>query len=181
MATYLKRSSLAAAIIVAIIGASAASEPPRFTDAIDPFSYCADIRTTDSPAGGTGPSPVPRALEPYLPAALGLPTGAAIAAGSAYWRCMDRMVYVCVTGANLVCDRKADRATTNAGADSFCRDNPEAAAVPAYATGHDSVYTWHCRAGRSLHGEPSVALDRRGFRIDIWHKISRAQGTAERP
>jgi hypothetical protein len=85
---------------------------------------------------------------------------------------MDKSVYVCAVGANLVCDRKADSAPTNVGADNYCRDNPDAAQVPAYATGHNTVFAWNCRAGRALRGQPTGKLDRRGFRIDIWHKLS---------
>jgi hypothetical protein len=175
MTLYMKRRGfLTAPIIIALISVRAFSaEPPKaFSGTLDPFSYCASVGTMDSPAGGTGPSPVPPALEPYLPAALGMPAGATITVGSTFWRCMDKSVYVCAVGANLVCDRKADSAPTNVGADNYCRDNPDAAQVPAYATGHNTVFAWNCRAGRALRGQPTGKLDRRGFRIDIWHKLS---------
>ena len=176
-------SFLAGATVFAIVAASAmASEPPRtFTASADPFGYCITVGTVDNPAGGDGPAPIPSSLDPYLPAALGLADDARIAPRSAYWRCMDGAVYVCVTGANLVCDRKADRAMTNAGADTYCRDNPDAATVPAYAVGHGSLFEWHCRAGHAWHGPPTGKLDRRGFRIDIWHKVARTRAATEQP
>jgi hypothetical protein len=175
---YMKRRGLLTApIIIAMLSVRVfAAEPPKaFNGTIDPFSYCASVGTTDSPAGGTGPSPVPPALQPYLSAALGMPAGATITARSTFWRCMDKSVYVCAVGANLVCDHKADSSPTNAGAENYCRDNPDAAQVPAYATGHDTVFTWHCREGRALRGQLTDKLDRRGFRIDIWHKVSPAR------
>ncbi len=115
MTLYMKRRRLLTApIIIAMISAPVlAVEPPKaFDGTLEPFSYCASVGTTDSPAGGTRPSPVPPALEPYLPAALGMPAGATVIAGSTFWRCMDKSVYVCAVGANLVCDRKADSAGT---------------------------------------------------------------------
>jgi hypothetical protein len=169
-----RNGTVIGSIILAVICLSAiAAEPPAFTGKISPFAYCASVGTTDGPAGTTGPSPAPPALEPYLHDALGTPADAKLAPGSVYWRCMDGAVYVCATGANLVCDRTADRATTNPGADSYCKDNPDAAVVPAYAAGHDSIYEWHCAAGRARYGPPVAKLDRRGFRIEIWHKVLR--------
>jgi hypothetical protein len=158
---------------LAVAPAAFASQPPSaFTGSDDPFTYCARVGTTDSPAAGTGPSPAPASLEPFLPAALGTPPDANFPPGSVYWRCMDRWVYVCAVGANLVCDRKPDRAKTNPGAESYCRDHPDAAEVPAYAAGHNSAYDWHCVAGRSSRGKLAGKLDHRGFSKNIWHKVS---------
>jgi hypothetical protein len=169
-----RNCSVIGSIILTIICLSAvAAEPPAFNGKISPFAYCASVGTADGPAGTAGPSPAPPALEPYLHGALGMPADAKLPPGSVYWRCMDGAVYVCATGANLVCDHTADRATTNPGADSYCKDNPGAAVVPAYATGHDSIYEWHCAAWRARYGPPVAKLDRRGFRIEIWHKVLR--------
>jgi hypothetical protein len=177
-----RNGTVIGSMILAVICLSVvAAEPPAFTGKISPFAYCASVGTTDSPAGTTGPSPIPPALEPYLHDSLGTPTDAELAPGSVYWRCMDGAVYVCATGANLVCDRTADRATTNPGADSYCKDNPDAAVVPAYAAGHDSTYVWHCAAARARYGPPVAKLDRRGFRIEIWHKILRPRAVMTPP
>jgi len=92
--------------------------------------------------------------------------------GSIFWRCMDGAVYVCAVGANLVCDGKADRAKNNAGAGNFCRDNPDAKVVPAYATGHATIYEWHCAGGRASRGRQLGRIDRRGYPSDIWHKVT---------
>jgi hypothetical protein len=76
--------------------------------------------------------------------ALGLPDGRDFRPESYYWRCMNRMVFVCAIGANIPCGAKADLAKRNLGADKYCQDNPEATFVPAYATGHETLFAWSC-------------------------------------
>src|ERR1700678_1678744 len=133
-----RNGTVIGSIILAIVCLSAAAaEPPAFAGKISPFAYCASVGTMDGPAGTAGPSPAPPALEPYLHDALGAPADAKLAPGSVYWRCMDGAVYVCATGANLVCDRTADRATTNRAGDSYCKNNPDGPVDAAYAAGHD--------------------------------------------
>jgi hypothetical protein len=104
----------------------------------DPFAYCSHIGSIDKPAGGA--SPIRIALKPYLGRALGPPADVELTRKSYYWRCMDGRVYVCAIGAYIPCGAKADRAKRNLGADKYCQENREAAFVPAYATGHHSIY-----------------------------------------
>jgi hypothetical protein len=78
-----------------------------------------------------------------------------------------------VVGANLPCQRKANRSKRNAGADNFCRDNRDTASVPAYASGHDTIFDWSCAAGLAVRGRAVAKLDRRGYRIDIWYRVTR--------
>jgi hypothetical protein len=145
---------------------------PEFAAAIsDPFTYCSRIGNMDEPLGGA--SPIPAALVPYLGAALGLSARTPPSADGYYWRCMDGAVYVCVVGANLPCQQKANRSKRNAGADSFCRDHRDAASVPAYASGHDTIFDWSCAAGLAVRGAATAKLDSRGYRIDIWHRVTR--------
>jgi hypothetical protein len=173
------RSPLAIACMtcVALIcaGTAAASDIGRSTAVLsaisDPFGYCAGIGSIDKPAGGA--SPVPAALKPYLRRTLGLPTDSPFMPHGYYWRCMDGAVYVCVVGANIPCDVKADRARHNPGAENFCRDNPQATYVPAYATGHDTIFEWGCLAGSATRGKQIVTLDHRGYRSDIWRRVLR--------
>lgn len=86
---------------------------------------------------------------------------------------MNGKVYVRALGANIPCDSKADRSKTNRGAANYCRQNPNAAEVPAYATGHRTVYRWKCIEGQAEHGPTVSATDRRGFRTDIWHVVAK--------
>ncbi len=141
----------------------------------DPFTYCERMGTDDrlTGAGSASSETAVKILEPYLRAALQLPAGAPLAPGSVYWRCMQGKVYVCAVGANQPCGSKADRAKRNPGAETYCRENPAATDVPAFATGHETIYSWRCAAGKALRGAPIAKLDRRGFRSDIWHVVTK--------
>ena len=146
---------------------AAAPKPAAGPD--QPLAFCARVGTLDIPPGGG--SPVPRALEPYVRTALRLSADSVFAPESYYWRCMNRAVFVCAIGANLPCASKADRSKRNAGAEQYCRDNRDASSVPAYATGHETIYDWRCVAGSAVRGKRTVRLDRQGYRTDIWHRI----------
>jgi hypothetical protein len=137
----------------------------------DPFAYCSAVGDIDAPLAGA--SPIPAALIPYLMSGLRLPPGSEIAPERYYWRCMSGAVYVCATGANIPCDAKADRAKYSVGAQNYCRENRNAAFVPAYATGHATVYEWTCSAGTAVRGKSAARVDRRGYRADFWHRVSR--------
>ncbi len=145
-----------------------AAEPRAIAD---PFAYCAKVRTDDRlglPAGEQAAV----LLEPYARHALGVSPDAPLAASSIFWRCLDAKVYVCVVGANLPCGSRTNPAKQNRGAESFCKEHPDAPDVPAYAVGHDSLYAWRCTAGRAVRGQPVATIDRRGFRTDIWHELA---------
>ena len=136
-----------------------------------PFSFCAHVDSDDRMGESDGAGIA--ALAPYLHKALHLPTDALLAPNEIVWRCMDSRVYVCARGANIPCDSKADRSKFNRGAANYCRENPNTAEVPAYATGHNTVYLWKCVAGQAKRSKTVSATDRRGFRTDFWHLIER--------
>lgn len=136
----------------------------------DPFAYCAAIRNIDTPPGGA--SPIPAALQPYIASALRLPPDSTIASAGYYWRCMGGSVYVCAMGANIPCDAKADLAKRNLGAEQYCRENRDVPVVPAYATGHATIYSWSCTAGKAILGRRAAKVDRRGFRVDFWYRVN---------
>ena len=138
-----------------------------------PFAYCTRVGTDDRLGGSQGAAngATLGTLEPYLHEALGLERDASIPPNEIFWRCMDGKVYVCARGANIPCDSKADRSKTNGGAANYCRENPNAAEVPAYATGHRTVYGWKCIERHAERGPTVSATDRRGFRTDFWHLL----------
>jgi hypothetical protein len=139
-----------------------------------PFAFCTRVVTDDRLGRSHGASGAAlEVLEPYLHDALGLPHDASLPPNEIFWRCMDGKVYVCARGANIPCDSKADRSKVNRGATTYCRGNPNAVEVPAYATGHRTVYRWKCAEGRAERGPIVSATDRRGFRTDIWHVVVR--------
>jgi hypothetical protein len=136
-----------------------------------PFRFCAHVGTDDRLGEPEGAGIA--ALAPYLPKAMHLPADAVLAPNEIVWRCMDGKVYACERGANIPCDSKADRSKFNRGAVNYCSENPNAADVPAYATGHNTVYLWKCVAGQAKRGKTVSATDRRGFRTDFWYRIER--------
>jgi hypothetical protein len=82
-------------------------------------------------------------------------------------RCVGGRLLACFTGANLPCSRM-NTERENQGAAAYCRSNPDAPFVPAFATGHDSVHNYRCVAGRaSIVGE-TFKLDSRGFAATLW-------------
>ncbi|HWZ64876.1 MAG TPA: hypothetical protein VNX02_17795 [Steroidobacteraceae bacterium] len=167
---------LSALSIIALEDTATATGNRGISRVEDPFAYCARVNTIDTPLGGA--SPIPPALAPFLRKTLGLSADAPLTPESSFWRCMDGAVYVCAIGANLRCDAKADRASRNAGADNYCRENPNATFVPAYATGHDTIYAWSCSAGGAVPGNRTIKVDRRGYRADIWHRVLPSQSGA---
>jgi hypothetical protein len=162
---------LTALSIVQLENTATATGKPGIGRVEDPFAYCARVITIDKPLGGA--SPVPFALAPLLRTTLGLSAEVPLAPQNYFWRCMDGAVYVCAIGANLRCDVKADRAEQNSGADNYCRENLNATFVPAFATGHNTIYEWSCSAGHAVRGKRTIKLDRRGYRSDIWYRVSR--------
>lgn len=88
----------------------------------------------------------------------------------AQYRCMNGKVMVCFVGANLPCT-KMNAKRENPGADVFCRENPDAGSVPAYAIGHDSIHTYRCRSGKAEVTETTRQLDQRGFAKDLWIEL----------
>lgn len=86
-------------------------------------------------------------------------------------RCMGGRLYACFTGANLPCARM-NAARDNSGAAQFCRSNPESEVVPMAATGHDTVFSYRCRAGRAVVTGQAVILDARGFATSLWTPLN---------
>jgi hypothetical protein len=173
MLKYLLIGAFVVAALGMRIGAAIAQGTPAApSNTGDAFAYCARIGTIDTPSGDFAPSVVPRSLGPRVRPALGLSADATLPPGGVYWRCMDHAVYVCAVGANIPCDAKADRAKRNPGAENFCRANPDATEVPAAATGHATIYDWRCSAGHAARGKQIFKLDRRGYSVDFWHRVS---------
>lgn len=109
------------------------------------------------------------AFQKRFPAAKGKPDGGSWETQAQY-RCMNGKVMVCFVGANLPC-AKMNTQRANPGADMFCRDNPEAQSVPAYAIGHDATHSYRCRSGKAEVTGTTRQLDRRGFARDLWVEL----------
>jgi hypothetical protein len=85
-------------------------------------------------------------------------------------RCMSGRLVACFVGANLPCE-KMNAARENPGAAEYCRGNPAADVVPAFATGHDTIYSYRCAAGRPIIAGQTFVLDSRGFAARLWAPI----------
>ncbi len=109
------------------------------------------------------------AFKTLFPQAKGAPDDSSLETQAQY-RCMNGKVMVCFVGANLPCT-KMNAKRENAGADSFCRDNPAAESVPAFATGHDTIYAYRCQAARAEVTATTRQLDQRGFARTLWVEL----------
>jgi hypothetical protein len=158
-------------LVILVLDDATAAGGTRSARIADPFAYCARLGTIDTPKGGA--SPVPSALIPFLRTTLGLSGEAPLTPQSYYWRCMDGAVYVCAIGANRPCASRADRTTHNTGADNYCRENLDTEFVPAYATGHNTVYEWSCAGGRAVPGKRAIKADGRGYPAEFWYRVLR--------
>ena len=110
-----------------------------------------------------------KAYADLFPAAHMPPDERVVQAGT-HIRCMDGRLLACFTGANLPCD-KMNTARVNEGAEAFCRTNPNALVVPAFATGHDTTYVYRCVAQQAEITGEAFSLDRRGFAAKLWTPI----------
>jgi hypothetical protein len=158
-----------AALLFVVDNGCLAAEPVKVVPS-DPFAYCSQVGSIDVPAGGS--SPIPLVLKSYVMKAFGVSPKLGFAPERYSWRCMHRAVYVCNTGANIPCDAKADLAKSNLGAENYCRENLGAGSVPAYATGHGSIYSWRCSAGRAVRGKQLFKVDVRGFQAEFWYRVA---------
>ena len=84
-------------------------------------------------------------------------------------RCANGSVLLCNAGANLPCG-KANTSQNLPGVIDWCRENPQASVVPAFAAGHDTIYTWRCDGGVPRAGGPVQPVDARGFFTRFWQK-----------
>ena len=95
---------------------------------------------------------------------------AAVVTNMTVFRCAAGQPMMCSVGANLPCG-KADKATSLPGVTQYCATNPQAAFVPAYVTGHDTLYQWHCAAGQAVPTSPAP-LDAQGYFAEYWKAAS---------
>lgn len=160
-----------AALPVAATGMNAA-RGPHYSNA---FAYCRAIGTIDKPDSRyTGPTPPPDVIA-GLKRAFHAPASATankVFTHGTYWRCMDKAVYACNVGANLPCNSPAntDSAPTR-GEKQYCAENHDAAFIPMYVTGHDTVYNWSCEGVKPVAGKQIVKVDSQGYLANIWYHV----------
>jgi hypothetical protein len=114
--------------------------------------------------------PIPPQLAPAVIAAFGVRMTPAYVVDTGVIRCADGHLLACLVGANLNCG-KADTRTTNPGASNWCRDHPSSDFVPAFATGHDTIYAWRCEGQRAVVERQVEHVDRQGFVAENWKQV----------
>jgi len=138
-----------------------------------PFAYCAAVGTVDTPDERYGGPEMPDSIVQAMIRQEIVSADAPLDfEESAVWRCMDSSVWVCHFGANLPCEEKADTSQVpNSGMEDYCRENPTAEIVPAFATGRATVFEWACRDGTPEVVSQIFDSDARGYIADFWYEL----------
>jgi len=149
--------NLTAAAVLLFSGASARAETPA--------AFCQRAGTDDTTR------PIPETLVPEVNAAFGTDMPPRIAMDTTVFRCADRRVLVCTVGANLPCGKADTSKNPNDGTIRWCADNPSAPSVPAFVTGHDTIYQWRCTSGTPQILHQALHADPRGFLAEFWKRL----------
>jgi len=156
-------------MLIALLGVWAGLAPVNVHAAdADMAARCVRIRNDDTirpydPALRTG---LLKAYARLFPGGRTLPAEAELKDG-AHIRCMNGRLLACFVGANLPCG-KMNASRDNQGADAYCRAKPDTDVVPAFATRHDTIYSYRCAAERPVIAGRTFALDARGFAVRLW-------------
>jgi len=140
----------------------------------DPFAYCAAVGTIDTPdAAYSGPEMPDSIIQAMIRQGIVSADAPLEFQQNAVWRCMDNSVWVCHFGANLPCEEKADTSQVpNSGMEDYCRENPTADIIPAFAAGRATVYEWACADGTPEVVRQVLNSDAQGFLSDFWYELT---------
>jgi hypothetical protein len=152
--------------LLAITAGSAAATPAQ-----DLHKLCRQVKNDDTirPYSHALHGGTVKAFKKLFPGAASVPRESELQTQASY-RCMGGKVLACFVGANLPC-AKMNAARDNPGADAFCKTNPDDDTVPAFATGHDTVYSYTCRDGKAVVAGQAWQLDKRGFAKTLWAEV----------
>jgi hypothetical protein len=131
----------------------------------EPAAVCARLGDDDTARR------IPASIVPAVNALFGTKMSPAQAVDTTVFRCAGGRVLVCTIGANLPCGPANTRRVPGPGAVAWCRDHPDAAFVPAFATGHDTIFAWACRNGAPRIAHQVHAVDAHGFITDYWKEL----------
>jgi hypothetical protein len=90
---------------------------------------------------------------------------------STYFRCADRHILVCTVGANLACG-KAETRRDLPGVKAWCVEHAGSQNVPAYVTGHATIYQWRCDGPWPVASPSALSVDQRGFISQNWKRVN---------
>jgi hypothetical protein len=151
-------------LVVGLAFAGLALLPVAPAHAETAAQFCARAGTDDTLR------PIPAELVPAVNALFRTTMPAQTAIDTTVFRCANGQVLVCTTGANLPCG-KADTERTSTGAGQWCREHPDAGSIPAFATGHATVFQWRCRAAAAEIVRQIYRVDARGFVAAYWKSL----------
>lgn len=115
--------------------------------------------------------PLPGPLVPQVEKLFGLQAAdAAWVERTTVIRCMGGRIWACNYGANLPCGKAATADTLPAG-DDWCRQYPDSDFIPAYITGHDSIWRWRCVKGAPTPIGPPAEVDAQGYLARYWKPL----------
>ena len=140
----------------------------------DPVAYCECAGTIDAPDARYKGEKIPAAMMGKIRKTMDLAPDVPdyYITLSTFWRCMDKKVYICMTGANLPCQEKADTGRSpSEPMKEFCRDNPDSDFIPATVTGRSTVYDWKCSGSQPAISKQVSFPDKKGFLSDIWYEL----------
>lgn len=161
--------------------ASATAAPATATSGAtasnDPWDYCAAIGVVDRPDAkylGDGTRTVIQdalAVAERLPQRFADPASRRVAIP---WRCMGGGVWACDPGANLPCGPAKTTREPSEGMRAFCAEPQQRNGVlPAFVSGHDTIFAWSCRDGAPVIDRQSFEVDERGFVARFWYRLDR--------
>ena len=149
-------------LILAAFAALCTAMPAR---AETPAAACARTGTDDTLHR------IPDSLVPSVNAAFGTSMPAPEATAATVFRCAEGRVLVCTTGANLPCGQASTSRTPGPGVVAWCRDHPNAAFIPAVATGHDTIFAWRCQGSTPQIDRQMLEVDPQGFVSQYWKML----------
>ncbi len=140
----------------------------------DPFAYCSAVGSANTPAapynGPAKPTSVLDGLRAAMGGNVGIPQD--VFAQGTFWRCMGGHVYACNVGANIPCESKAETSKTpTQGEVDYCKQNPNTDFIPAYVTGHATIYEWACKNGAPEIVKQVLDVDAEGYPAQFWYEI----------
>lgn len=146
---------------MALLLASSLAAPVR---AETPSRVCRCLHTDDTLR------PIPASLVPAVNALFHTSMPPDVATRMTVFRCDRGRVMICGMGANLPCG-KADTSRSSTGGTQWCKDHPDANFIPAYATGHATIFAWRCRDGSPAVIRQRFHADHRGFVAEFWRRL----------
>lgn len=117
---------------------------------------------------GPAPQPLPPSLLAAFVRAFHLPTPQA--ARGAMVRCAGGTLLGCGIGANLPCGL-ADTRRRIPAAEAWCADHADARFIPAYVTGHATLYAWRCKSERAVAFRQVAHADASGYVAEYWRPL----------